>query len=172
MERTIRAALETVSTFLRKHPDAGGGTDSSATATIEEGLRVRVTGPNPVNVLVSDMVTNLGGGASAPSPGWLLRAAHAACDATLIAMRAAQEGITLHRVEVMVTSESDDRGLLGVEEGIPAGPLLTRVAIRVSARGVDEARVRAMVAWAEEHSPVEDAIRRAVPVHVTLEMEP
>lgn len=172
MERTIRAALETVSTFLREHPDAGRGTDSAATATIEERLRVRVTGPNPVNVLVSDMVTNLGGGASAPSPGWLLRAAHAACDATLIAMRAAQEGITLHRVEVMVTSESDDRGLLGVEEGIPAGPLLTRVAIRVSARGVDEARVRAMVAWAEEHSPVEDAIRRAVPVHVTLEMEP
>jgi uncharacterized OsmC-like protein len=60
------------------------------------------------------MSTGVGGAATAPSPGWLLRASHVACDATLIAMRAAEEGVELSRLEVAVDSESDDRGILGM----------------------------------------------------------
>jgi len=46
------------------------------------------------------MSKELGGGGSAPSPGWLLRAALASCDATVIAIRAAQLGVTPTALEV------------------------------------------------------------------------
>lgn len=37
----------------------------------------------------------VGGGATAPTPGWLLRAARASCGATLVAMEAARDGVEL-----------------------------------------------------------------------------
>ena len=59
------------------------------------------------------MAESVGGGASAPTPGWLLRSALAACDATLVAMEAARDGVDLTELEVNVESESDFRGVLG-----------------------------------------------------------
>ena len=97
-----------------------------------------------------------------------MRASHAACDATVIAMRAAEEGIELSLLEVSVESESDDRGLLGAADEVTAGPLSTTVRVRISAPGVPEERLREVVDWAREHSPVDDAMRRAVPVHLEL----
>lgn len=38
-------------------------------------------------------------------------------------MRAAELGIALQRVEVVVDSESDDRGILAMDDEVPAGPL-------------------------------------------------
>jgi uncharacterized OsmC-like protein len=97
-----------------------------------------------------------------------MRAAHAACDATLIAMRAAEENVELTRLEVAVDSDSDDRGLLGVDD-VPAGPIRTRVRVNIAAPGVSEAKLREIVAWAREHSPVDEAMQRAVPVSVEIE---
>jgi uncharacterized OsmC-like protein len=110
------------------------------------------------------MPAPLGGGATAPTPGWLLRAALANCDATVIAMRAAQLGIALERLEVTVSSTSDDRGILGISESVPAGPLSMRVSIRIAAGGVTAEELRELVHWGEEHSPVGDTVRRAVVV--------
>ena len=76
------------------------------------GLRCRVKGPS--GELTTDMATALGGGGSAPSPGWLLRAALASCDATIVAMEAARAGIELTDLTVTVVSESDNRGVFGV----------------------------------------------------------
>ena len=97
-----------------------------------------------------------------------MRAAHAACDATVIAMRAAEENIELSRLEVVVDSESDDRGLLGMDEAIPAGPIRTRVRIALEAEGVPETRLRELVEWARRHSPVDDALIGPVPVNVEV----
>jgi uncharacterized OsmC-like protein len=99
-----------------------------------------------------------------------LWAARASCDATVIAMHAAELGITLHRLEVTVDSQSDDRGLLGMDDAVPPGPLSTRVRVRIEAEGIDPERLRELVEWAERRSPVTDAIRRAVPT--TLELGP
>jgi hypothetical protein len=44
-------------------------------------------------------------------------------------MRAAVDGIELSRLEVVVDSESDDRGILGIDEAVPAGPLQMRVRV-------------------------------------------
>ena len=168
-ETNIGEAIAQARDHVRQHPKEARSTDSSATATIEDGLRCRVVGPKGV-VLVSDMSTGVGGMGSAPSPGWLMRAAHASCDATLIAMKAADEGVSLSRLEVVVDSESDDRGLLGLSDEVPAGPLSTRVRIAIAAEGVSAERLRSIVEWAREHSPVDDAIRRAVPVTVEIRL--
>ena len=154
--------------YLANHPEEASYTDSPATAIID-GLRATVTGPDGAS-LVSDMPGAVGGTASAPSPGWIMRAALASCDATVIAMRAATEGIKLDTLEVTVDGESDDRGLLGVDDDVPAGPLHSRVRVRIGAAGVDPEQLRKIVEWADHHSPVGDANRRAIPTTVEVDI--
>jgi uncharacterized OsmC-like protein len=137
--------------------------DSPATATLVAGLVVRVTGRDGATV-TTDMVPSVGGTATAPSPGWLLRASEASCVATLIAMRAAMLGIALDTLDVTVDSESDDRGLLGIDDAVPAGPLTSRVAVRLTAAGADPTELEEMARWGVRHCPVCDALERAVPV--------
>jgi uncharacterized OsmC-like protein len=159
----IRTAIQAATEHLSKHPEDARSTDSAARATIVDGLVVSVSGPNGVT-LTTDMVPSVGGTASAPSPGWLLRAAEASCVATLIAMRAAMLGVILETLEVTVDSESDDRGLLGIDDAVPAGPLSGRVAVRLTAAGVDSAALEEMAQWGVKHCPVCDALERAVPI--------
>jgi uncharacterized OsmC-like protein len=167
MER-IRSALEHASGYLTQHPEEAEYTDSPATATLEGGLRVSVAGPAG-EVIATDMPTSVGGEASAPSAGWLLRAAEAACVTTLIAMRAAALGVALDRVVVVADSRSDDRGILGLAADVPAGPLSARVAVSIAAAdGVPTADLEAIVHWAVSHCPVVDAVRRAIPVSVEI----
>src|SRR5436190_19535143 len=118
---SIRIAMEKASGHLMEHPEAAAGTDAAATAVREEGLRFRVEGPKVE--LTSDMSESIGGGATAPTPGWLLRAALASCDATLVAMEAARDGIELTNLTVAVESDSDFRGVLGVNSSVNPGPL-------------------------------------------------
>jgi uncharacterized OsmC-like protein len=110
------------------------------------------------------MVPSVGGTATAPSPGWLLRAAEASCVVTLIAMRAAILGVTLDTLEVTVDSESDDRGLLGIDDDVPAGPLSGRVGVRLTAADVDSDTLEEIARWGVKHCPVCDALERPVPV--------
>jgi uncharacterized OsmC-like protein len=164
----IRGSIEAAIEYLAKNPGEARYTDSAATALIGDGLQCRVQGPDG-SVLVTDMPSSIGGGGEAPSPGWILRAALASCEATLIAMRAAHEGIELSRLEVTVDSESDDRGILGVDDRIPAGPLAVRILVRIAAEGSSGEALRDIVEWARTHCPVDDAVRRAVPTTVEVE---
>ena len=155
---SIRNAIEQASTYLAEHPEAARATDAAATAVLEDGLRFRIEGP--WSPLTSDMSKSVGGDASAPSPGWLLRAALSACDATLVAMEAARDGIELTDLEVSVESESDFRGVLGVDPKVHPGPVSMRVAYRLTATNATEEQLRAIVHRAEAHSPVRDALAR------------
>ncbi len=163
----IRTAIEAASTYLAEHPAEARSTDSVATATVVDGLVVRVTAADGTSI-TTDMVPSVGGTASAPSPGWLLRAAEASCVATLITMRAAVLGIALDTLEVSVDSESDDRGLLGIADDVPAGPLSGRVRVRLTAAAVDEATLGEVAHWGVKHCPVCDAVERAVPIEVVV----
>jgi uncharacterized OsmC-like protein len=159
----IKTAIAAATDYLSKNPEEARSTDSVAVATLVDGLVMRVDGPSGAS-LSTDMVPSVGGTATAPSPGWLLRAAEASCVATLIAMRAAMLGITLDTLAVTVDSESDDRGLLGIDESVPAGPIRSRVAVRLTAAGVDPVTLEEMAHWGVKHCPVCDAVERAVPV--------
>ena len=163
----IRQAIQAATNHLAQHPEDAQSTDSKATATVVDGLAVRVTGPGGASI-TTDMVPSVGGTATAPSPGWLLRAAEASCVATLIAMRAAMLGITLDELEVSVDSESDDRGILGIDDTVPAGPLTGRVAVRLTAAGVEAATLDEIARWGVVHCPVCDALERHVPVAVEV----
>lgn len=165
VKKSIEAAID----YLRQHPDEVRYTDNSAVAKIEDTLRVRVIDTDG-RAIISDMPASVGGGAAGPSPGWLMRAALASCTATLIAMRAAQEGLELTALEVIVDSESDDRGILGIDDSVPAGPLSVKTHVRIAAKDASESKLREIVNWGVEHCPVTDAIKRPVPMITELEI--
>ena len=167
MTDAIRTAIEGASAYLTAHPDEARYTDSLATAQVVDGLHVRVEGPAG-EVLETDMPSAVGGAGSAPSPGWFLRAAVAACVASLATMRAAQLGLGGFSVEVDVDSESDDRGILGLDASVPGGPLSVRIGMRMAADGAGLDVLEELAVWAVEHCPVSDAVRRAVPVHIEV----
>src|SRR3712207_7164966 len=77
IRRPPRSTLFPYTTLFRSYLRANRADaryrDSAATAVVESGLRVRTTGPSGEEI-ASDMTAGVGGGASAPSPGWLLRA--------------------------------------------------------------------------------------------------
>ncbi len=159
----IRTALQNAVAYLSGKPEEARYTDSVATAVIENGLLCRVRGPNGEET-VTDMPKSVGGGSSAPSAGWLLRAAVASCVATTIVMRAAEEGVELSRLEVAVDSESDDRGILGMDASIPAGPLSSRIRIDIAAEGAAPDLLRTIAQEGTNRCPVSDALGRAVPI--------
>ena len=167
MTDAIRTALEGAGAYLTEHPEEARYTDSVARASVESGLRVVVEGPAEER-LETDMPASVGGAGSAPSPGWYLRAAVAACVTTLATMRAAQLGWAGFSCDVEVDSESDDRGILGLDPSVPGGPLSMRIGLRMAADGIGLEKLEELAVWAVEHCPVSDAIRRAVPVHIEV----
>jgi uncharacterized OsmC-like protein len=164
----IKESIENAVRYLSEHPDEARYTDSFARATLGESLRVEVEGPDGLRV-ATDMPSAIGGREEEPSPGWLYRAAIASCVASTVGMEAAREGVTLRSLEVEVDSESDDRGILGMDEAVPAGPLSTRLRVRVLADGVDEERLREIVERGAGRCPSFDATRRAVDVSLEIE---
>ena len=68
----IARAVTAVREHFREHPEKAVGLDAAARARLVEGLRVDVEGPHGWSV-ATDMSKSIGGTASAPSPGWLLR---------------------------------------------------------------------------------------------------
>ena len=94
----VKSSIEAAVRYLTEHPAEVRYTDSSA------GLRFRVTGPGSEQVS-TDMPSAVGGADSAPSPGWLFRAAVASCVGSLVVMEAARVGAQPSRLEVTVDSE-------------------------------------------------------------------
>lgn len=166
----IRQSMEKLASHFAAHPQDALSQDRPAVATLESGLRCKAVGPKGES-LITDMPSAIGGEGSAPTPGWFLRAALANCDATVIAMRAAQLGMALTKLEVIVGSQSDNRGLLGEADSVPAGPSSVQVTVRIAAQGVPAKDLHDLVRWAERHSPVGDALRRAIPLEAEILVE-
>ncbi len=165
----IKKSVEAAIDYLGNHRGEARYTDTWAKATLEEGLHFRIVDAN-ANAVFSDMPASVGGGGAAPSPAWLMRAGLASCAATLIAIQAAREGLQLTQLEVLVDSESDDYGILGMDSSVPAGPLSVKVKVRIAAKGANETKLREIVKWGVEHCPVADAIQRAVPMSTEVEI--
>ena len=169
----IAASMERVASVLRRKPQAGVSEDSAATARWEGGLRASVRSDAGLSV-ATDMPLELGGEASAVTPGWLLRAGLASCAVTRIAMAAAAEGITLQTLEVRATSRSDVRGMLAIPEPdgrpVPAGPLTMELHVRIGAPGFSAERLRALVASTTGCSPVTCAVEQPLPVTLHVDV--
>jgi uncharacterized OsmC-like protein len=149
----IREAIAKAAEVLAEHPEKARVRNAPATAHLEEGLRCRVTGPAG-ELIHTDMPPGMGGGASAPNPAWFMRAALASCNATGIATRAAKLGINLAKLEVSVSSETDSRGVLGLDESVSAAMRPLQVQVTISAPQASAEDLKRLVEWVCSHSPV------------------
>lgn len=156
---SIREALEKAQRVFSAKPAAALIQNPPASARIVEGLRCEISGPAGEKVF-ADMPPPMGGSGSAPGPGWYLRAGLASCTAVRIKMRAAELGILLTRLEVTVHSQTDARGMFGMD-GVSAGLSGLRMEVRIGATGTRVEALRELVRWSEEHSPVSCTVREA-----------
>src|SRR2546423_14429520 len=84
----IAESVASASAYLREHPEEARYRDSLAHAHLDAGLAVVVSGPSGES-LRTDMPKGIGGGDTAPSPGWIFRAAAASGLASPIPIPAA-----------------------------------------------------------------------------------
>jgi uncharacterized OsmC-like protein len=170
----IAAAVQRVESVLQRRPAAGIHDDVPATARWQTGLRVVACHADGTQML-TDMPAELGGSGDKVTPGWLFRAGLASCLATCIAMDAAAEGIELTALEVLATSSSDLRGMLGMVDGsgapVGAGPREIQIQVRIRAAGVSAERLRLLVEDSNRCSPVSAAARDAVPVALRIDVD-
>jgi len=168
----IKESAENVINHYTENPEDARGPGTPVTAVMEDGLRCRVESPDGV-AIVTDMPKGIGGGGSAPSPGRLFRAALASCDATLVTLRAAQVGIKLTILEVIVEGDPDDigtLGFLGIDDSIPAGEHGIKLRFRIGAENASPERLRELLKWVEAHSPVGDSVSRAIPTEIAVDI--
>ncbi len=151
----IGSALEGAREYVSGHHEEARYTDSEARAIADSSLLIGVMGPNGEEV-TTDFPASVG-------------EATASCVAALVVMRAASQGLGSIRVEVTVDSVSDDRGILGLDDAVAAGPESTRVAIKIDGTDADAGQLNDIGRWAVDHCPVTDALRRAIPLSVTVE---
>ncbi len=166
----VRNAIETLSAAIATQPEKARAKNAPATATLVDGLRCRIGGPHGES-LATDMPPAMGGEATGPNPGWLLRAALASCTATVIAMRAASLGVILSSLEVTVESASDNRGILGLDDNVSAGLGSVRTRVRIGAPGAAPEQLRQIVTWADSHSPVACTLRQSPACSLEIEID-
>jgi uncharacterized OsmC-like protein len=158
----IAATLDGLSRIIAANPEKARAKFGAATATPVDGLKFRVTGPAGEQI-ETDMPAALGGGGSSPNPGWLFRAALAACCSTVIVQHAAREGIDLTELEVTVEGDGDSRGILGLDDTISAGHSSIRTTVRIDAQDETSERLQDIVNWAMKHSLVGCTIGNSSP---------
>lgn len=168
--RDLKASIERAERVFAAKPEAAVKQNPYATARIVDGVRCDVTGPEGERV-ASDMPEALGGAGSAPVPGWYLRVAMAACNATAFKMRAARMGIELERLEVSVHSRSDARGLLGMDD-VSAALSDLRMTVTIAAREASPEQLRELARWGDDHSPVGSTLRAGPAYEVVVEIAP
>ena len=105
----IREAIENVSAAISADPTKARSKNAPATARLTAGLQCELSGPHNER-LITDMPPAMGGTASGPNPGWLLRGALASCTATVIAMRAAKLGVVLDSLRMVFVHMLDGGG--------------------------------------------------------------
>ena len=164
----VRESLERLHRVFLERPAAARKSNPPATATWQNGLRCEVTGTHG-ETLVTDMPTAMGGDGVGPNPGWLLRASMAACTATTIALRAARLGIPLRSLKVTVHSQSDARGLIGID-GISTALSEMRMSIEIGADNVPGQQLLDLAAVGELHSPVNCTLREGPPLTVEVSL--
>lgn len=158
-DESIRTALEKAQRVFAAKPAAAVNQNAPAAARLLEGLRCEITAPDGTRVF-ADMPPAMGGGGSAPGPGWYLRAGIAGCAAIRIKMRAAELGVPLTLLEVTVHSQTDYRGMFGINDG-PIGLSGLRMEVRIGATGTEPEALRELVRWSEARSPVGCTLREA-----------
>jgi uncharacterized OsmC-like protein len=169
----LASAVGRVRAVLDRKPSAGLHDDAPATSSWQGGTRCIASHANGTRV-ETDMPKEVGGTAQAVTPGWLFRAGLASCAVPTYVTQAALEGLELTLLEVRVDSRSDVSGYNGMAEAdgtpVDAGPRDLRMHVRIAARGASAETLRDFVARAQCLSPVPQAVLKARPIALEVEV--
>ncbi len=99
------------------------------------------------------------------NPVEFLLHALAGCVTTTFVLHAMARGITIKELSTELKGNIDLRGLLGLDESVPAGYEQIDIKMKVKADCSDE-ELDALLAYAQQHSPVCNTVCRPVPVVV------
>jgi uncharacterized OsmC-like protein len=97
------------------------------------------------------------------NPVEFLLHALAGCVTTTTVLHAAARGIRITKLATELTGTLDVQGLLGLDDGVPAGYEQVRIQMRIEADCSDE-ELAELLSFAQKHSPVCNTICRPVPV--------
>jgi uncharacterized OsmC-like protein len=97
------------------------------------------------------------------NPVEFLLHALAGCVTTTTVLHAAARGIRIKKLATELTGTLDVQGLLGLDDGVPAGYEQVRIQMRIEADCSDE-ELAELLSFAQKHSPVCNTLCRPVPV--------
>jgi len=173
MTQEIADALRRAESVLQRRPSAGMHDDAPATSRWQGGLRFESSHANGMRI-ATDMPVELGGSGERITPGWLMRAGLAACAATSILMTAIAEGIELTTLELVASSRSDTRGVLGMTDDagntVDPTPRDLQLHVRIGAAASTAERLQAIVEQGCRRSPIPNALQHAVPISLRVEI--
>lgn len=169
-QQAIREAIDNVAKAIAANPEKGLAKNSPAIASLTKDLTFSITGPKGEKAQ-TDMPGALGGGNGVPQPGWLMRASLAACTGTVIAMRAAQLGIALDKLDVTVESQGDNRGMLGLDDTVSAALIGLCAVVHIRAAKATADELASLVRWGDAHSPVACTLRHALGADIKVVVE-
>lgn len=124
----IKSALQRAERTVTLRPERGQRVYTNV-ATLEAGTCCRIAEAN--HEILLDVGRALGGNDAGPSPSMALRSAMSGCVAIGIKQWAAQRDVQIDRLEVVLETNVDARGQLGVDEDVVPGFEAIRLTITV-----------------------------------------
>lgn len=157
--KTIKEAFERNQKAVKLRPSAGKSTVVTK-VSLHDGTTCEVQHKH-WNFKV-DIGKSEGGNDAGPGPGILERGALGSCLAIAYSQWAAVLEIPIDKIEVDVESDFDARGMLHLTDD-PPGFDAIRYKVYIESPASEE-EIMQLIEEADEHSPVLDDFRRAIPV--------
>lgn len=163
----IRTAFDRCVKVLTRQPSRGLSTGVSRTR-LRHGLVCEIEeGPWR---LTADMPVQVGGTATAPTPGVFGRAAFGSCLAVCYMMHAAKLGVPITSLDIEVQSDYDDGALFGLGTSEP-GYSEVRYTVTVESPASEEDIMR-VLDEGDAHSPYLDNFSRAIVCRRSVQIVP
>ncbi len=162
----IKSALERAVKTVTLRPERGQRVYRNV-ASVREGTVCQVEESG--RTLSLDVGKAVGGNDAGPNPSMVLRSAMSGCVAIGIRQWAARRDMPVDQVEVVLETDVDARGQLGVREDITPGFQGVRLAITVTSPASLE-EIEDLVATSLQYSPLIDVFRKPQPVEHRLEV--
>jgi uncharacterized OsmC-like protein len=167
----VRTLQATIRQRYRENPDDASEVlrVSSGASDLRDPLHVTVQVESVPVKLAAGAHPTVGGVGDVPCSGDILLAALAACQETTLRMVAANMGISLEGVEVLVEADWDPRGTLAMGKDFPIGLTAIRSRTRVTLGAGERAeRAERLLRSAEKYCVILNTLTSGVPVETTF----